>query len=179
MGLCGRVCSTTPQACKDHKHTFCSSDPTPGQCDKPPRTTCPPCNASAPPVPPPQNFHGTCHFMHGRHHPGKSASITSGACTPTPAPPAVECAHGKCVRFDRGDDTAAAAKLAQAADIAVVFVATTSSEGTDRRSLNLQDNGNALVSAVVAANPHTVRARLLSMLQLSASERHWRTLRPF
>ena len=71
------------------------------------------------------------------------------------------------------------AKLAQAADIAVVFVATTSSEGTDRRSLNLQDNGNALVSAVVAANPHTVRARLLSMLQLSASERHWRTLRPF
>ena len=37
-----------------------------------------------------------------------------------------------------------------------MFVATTSSEGTDRRSLNLQDNGNALVSAVAAANPNTI-----------------------
>ena len=50
----------------------------------------------------------------------------------------------------------AAAALAKTMDVAVVFVATTSSEGSDRKSLNLDDNGNELVSAVAAANPNTV-----------------------
>ena len=60
------------------------------------------------------------------------------------------------MRFDRGSDTAAAAALARASDVAVVFVATTSSEGSDRKSLNLDDNGNALVAAVAAVNHNTV-----------------------
>ena len=149
------VCTTTPQRCPHTPNrTYCVSDPTPEQCDKPPKATCPLCNGTKLPIP--RNFHGTCHFMQGRHHPTENAAVISGACSPTPAPPAVDCVQGKCVWFDRGDDTAAAAKLAQAADVAVVFVATTSSEGSDRRSLNLQDNGNALVSAVAAANRRTV-----------------------
>ena len=149
------VCTSIPQRCPHTPNrTYCVSDPAPGQCDKPPRATCPSCNGTVPPIP--RNFHGTCHFMQGRHNPSQNAAITSGKCSPTPAPPAVDCVKGKCVRFNRGDDTVAAAKLAQKADVAIVFVATTSSEGTDRRSLNLQDNGNALVSAVAVANPRTV-----------------------
>ena len=95
--------------------------------------------------------------MHGRHNPTTNPGTVSGSCAPPPSPPpAVNCVGGKCVRFDRGTDTAAAAALAKTMDVAVVFVATTSSEGSDRKSLNLDDNGNELVSAVAAANPNTV-----------------------
>ena len=127
-----------------------------GQCQKPPRESCPPCDPSKP-IPVPKNFHPTCHFMHGRHNPTPNPGTVSGSCAPPPSPPpAVNCVGGKCVRFDRGTDTAAAAALAKTMDVAVVFVATTSSEGSDRKSLNLDDNGNELVSAVAAANPNTV-----------------------
>ena len=46
--------------------------------------------------------------------------------------------------------------LAKAADTAIVFVATPSAEGSDRGTLALKDNGDALVAAVVKANPRTV-----------------------
>jgi len=55
-----------------------------------------------------------------------------------------------------GKDTAAAATAAKAADVAIVFVATTSSEGSDRKTLALKDNGDALVAAVAAAQPNTI-----------------------
>ena len=60
------------------------------------------------------------------------------------------------VEFNSGDDPAAAASFAKAADVAVVFVHQPMHEGMDARTLSLPDNQDALVSAVAAANPHTI-----------------------
>ena len=43
-----------PQPCPSHKNrTFCASDPSPSQCDHPPKPACPPCPPGPPPAPPP------------------------------------------------------------------------------------------------------------------------------
>jgi len=55
-----------------------------------------------------------------------------------------------------GDAIAAAVTAARASQIAVVFAADYSSETFDRPSLSLPGDQNALISAVVAANPNTV-----------------------
>jgi beta-glucosidase len=60
------------------------------------------------------------------------------------------------VQYDGGTDPVAAARLAKASDVAIVFVNQPSSEGIDHPSLSLPDNQDALVSAVAAANPHTI-----------------------
>ena len=60
------------------------------------------------------------------------------------------------VEYDSGNDPAAAAALAKGSDVAVVFVNQPASEGRDVASLSLPDNQDALVSAVAAANPHTI-----------------------
>ena len=63
--------------------------------------------------------------------------------------------HAK-VSYDPGSDPAAAARAAQGADAAIVFVNQPASEGRDLPSLSLPDNQDALVAAVAAANPHTI-----------------------
>ncbi len=60
------------------------------------------------------------------------------------------------VQYDGGGDPAAASRVAKASDVAIVFVNQPSSEGRDHPSLSLPGNQDALVSAVAAANPHTV-----------------------
>ncbi|MDE2184269.1 MAG: glycoside hydrolase family 3 C-terminal domain-containing protein [Alphaproteobacteria bacterium] len=60
------------------------------------------------------------------------------------------------VRFDDGGDIQQAARLAKASDVAVVFVQQWQAEGTDMLGLNLPGDQDALVSAVAAANPHTI-----------------------
>ena len=60
------------------------------------------------------------------------------------------------IEFDPGTDSAAAAKLAGSSQIAIVFVNQWMSEGMDRTTLSLPDNQDALVDAVVAANPRTI-----------------------
>ena len=65
-------------------------------------------------------------------------------------------ARGAKVAYDPGMDTNAAAALAKASDVAVVFVNQPTSEGDDVRSLSLPGGQNSLVSAVAAANPHTI-----------------------
>lgn len=50
-----------------------------------------------------------------------------------------------------GDNATEAASAAQQADVSIVFVATSSSEGSDRTSLNLDNGGDDLIQAVVAA----------------------------
>ena len=60
------------------------------------------------------------------------------------------------VQYDGGTDPAAAARLAKASDVAIVFVSQPSSEGSDHPNLSLPNNQDALVSAVAAANPHTI-----------------------
>ena len=78
-------------------------------------------------------------------------------------------APGAKISFDAGADLKAAAKVAAAADVAIVFAGTLSHEGGDRDSLSLDDGctdkvqcgdyanqQNALIEAVAAANPKTV-----------------------
>ena len=60
------------------------------------------------------------------------------------------------VEYDDGSDLAAAAKLAKASQVAIVFVNQYMSEGRDAATLSLPNNQDALVSAVAAANPHTI-----------------------
>lgn len=67
------------------------------------------------------------------------------------------------VQYADGSDAGAAASLAASSQVAIVFVNQWSSEGMDQTSLALADYVNpnpidqdALVSAVAAANPHTI-----------------------
>ena len=61
-----RACK--PKPCPHHPgHTYCPSDSSPGQCDKPPRGTCPPgpCGPPPPPpAPPPPPFAKTIKTVH-------------------------------------------------------------------------------------------------------------------
>ena len=60
------------------------------------------------------------------------------------------------VEYNAGTDAAAAAALAKASEVAIVFVNQPMSEGRDARTLSLPDNQDALVSAVATANPKTI-----------------------
>ncbi len=60
------------------------------------------------------------------------------------------------VSFDPGTDPQAAAALAKSSDIAIVFATQFMAESVDATSLSLPDNQDALISAVAAANPHTI-----------------------
>jgi hypothetical protein len=57
---------------------------------------------------------------------------------------------------DNGADPAAAAAAAKSADVAVVFAFKKMGEFTDPTTLSLDADGDALISAVAAANPNTV-----------------------
>jgi beta-glucosidase len=60
------------------------------------------------------------------------------------------------VKYDSGDDPAAAATLAKSSDVAIVFAYQWESEGMDLKSLSLLHDQDALIAAVAAANPHTI-----------------------
>src|SRR5205807_2781476 len=63
---------------------------------------------------------------------------------------------GVTVTADNGADATKAAATAKTADVAVVIVSDAEKEGADRPNMSLTGNQDALVQAVVAANPHTV-----------------------
>jgi beta-glucosidase len=95
-------------------------------------------------------------------HGGGSGQVTpSWTITPLAG---ISAAAGKgMVTYDPGTDATKAAAAAKAADVAVVFVGSLSSEGSDRKSLSLDDGSvkaitaqDALIEAVVAANPKTI-----------------------
>jgi beta-glucosidase len=60
------------------------------------------------------------------------------------------------ITFLSGEDVEKAAALAKSSDVAVVFATQYMSEGGDSPTLALPDNQDALITAVAAANPHTV-----------------------
>ncbi|HEV2645819.1 MAG TPA: glycoside hydrolase family 3 C-terminal domain-containing protein [Acidobacteriaceae bacterium] len=60
------------------------------------------------------------------------------------------------ITYDPGTDNAQAAKTAASAKLAIVFVTQPMEEGSDRPTLSLPDDQDALVSAVAAANPNTI-----------------------
>ena len=63
---------------------------------------------------------------------------------------------GLSVTYNNGSDLASAAAAAASAKVAIVFGYTIEGEGADKKSLALDGNGDALISAVAAANPNTV-----------------------
>lgn len=65
---------------------------------------------------------------------------------------------GITVSYSQGDGASvpAAALLASNSDVAIVCVGQQTSEGSDRASLSLPSGQDALISAVTAANPHTI-----------------------
>jgi beta-glucosidase len=67
-----------------------------------------------------------------------------------------EHAKGAQVHFDAGTDASSAASLAKSVDVAVVFADQYMSEGGDAPTLSLPGKQNELISAVAAANPHTI-----------------------
>jgi beta-glucosidase len=60
------------------------------------------------------------------------------------------------IEYNPGTDFEAAAKLAAASDVAIVFVSQHTNEGGDVPNLSLPDNQDRLVSQVAAANRHTI-----------------------
>ena len=60
------------------------------------------------------------------------------------------------VAYDSGSDVSAAAKLAAASEVAIVFVHQYTSEGHDVANLSLPDNQDELVRQVAAANPRCI-----------------------
>ena len=60
------------------------------------------------------------------------------------------------VHYSNGSDPTEAAATAASADIAIVVVGSTSSEGSDRRSTSLPHRQLAALAAVAAAQPRTV-----------------------
>jgi beta-glucosidase len=87
---------------------------------------------------------------------GGGSSHVVPAYTVSPAQGIQDRVPGATVSYDAGTDPAAAAALARTADVAVVMVGDAETEGHDRPDLALTGNQDALVSAVAAANPHTV-----------------------
>ena len=60
------------------------------------------------------------------------------------------------VEFNSGQDATAAAALAKASDVAIVFAYQWESEGMDLATLSLPDNQDALIEQVAAANSRTI-----------------------
>ena len=98
---------------------------------------------------------GTCWMKATNSNRVKDNQATSGGCHAKPTPAGDDCIGDICVYWADGKDTKAAADLAAKSDVAMVFLATSSSEGGDRGSLSLDGNGDDLVPAVAAANPKT------------------------
>jgi beta-glucosidase len=87
---------------------------------------------------------------------GGSASVTSsGTVTPlqgiTAAAPS-----GVSVTYNDGSSDSSAASLAASSSVAIVFASLPESEGSDLTSIDLGSSDDSLISAVAAANPHTI-----------------------
>ncbi|MEV6008632.1 glycoside hydrolase family 3 C-terminal domain-containing protein [Streptomyces sp. NPDC051976] len=86
---------------------------------------------------------------------GGSAHVaSSGTVTPLDAI-TKRAGSGTSVKYDDGSSTSSAASLAASSSVAVVFVNKGESEGWDLGDIDLGSQ-NALISAVAAANPHTI-----------------------
>ena len=86
---------------------------------------------------------------------GSASVISSGTVTPlrgiTAAAP-----RGVRVRYNSGASASSAAALAASSGVAIVFASYPEAEGSDRTSIDLGSADDSLITAVAAANPHTI-----------------------
>eukprot|EP00298_Acanthocystis_sp_HF-20_P015952 c21329_g1_i3.p1 GENE.c21329_g1_i3~~c21329_g1_i3.p1 ORF type:complete len:521 (+),score=254.87 c21329_g1_i3:94-1656(+) len=80
-----------------------------------------------------------------------SPTINSGRAFPD----FPECVGSKCVTFSPSADNGGSDQ-AKAADVAIVFVETTSGEGSDRTTLSYSNDANNLITAIAAVQPNTI-----------------------
>ena len=88
--------------------------------------------------------------------PSAACSNNPGFVAPLDAITSRATQDGNTVTFDNGSSLTSAAATASAADVSIVFGYYTEGEGADRTSINLDNGGDALISAVSAANPNTI-----------------------
>ena len=87
----------------------------------------------------------------------RNAARRSGVWHPSPPLPAIRAlAPAAKIAFDSGADPSAAAKLAAASTVAIVFVSQRTTEGRDVENLSLPDHQDDLIAHVAAANPRTI-----------------------
>jgi beta-glucosidase len=87
---------------------------------------------------------------------GGSASVSSsGTVTPLTGITS-RAGSGVTVTYNAGTSSSSAATAAAAANVAIVFVSKFESEGSDLSNIDLASSDNSLISAVAAANPHTI-----------------------
>ena len=87
---------------------------------------------------------------------GGSAGVTSsGTVTPLQGIQAAA-PSGTTVSYNSGSSASSAASLAASSSVAVVFENLGESEGSDLSSIDLGSSADSLISAVAAANPHTI-----------------------
>jgi beta-glucosidase len=102
-------------------------------------------------VPPPPRAAGTAPGVRGG---GMGANPTYFPSSPLKAIRA-QAPNAK-VEYNEGTDPAAAASLAKASQVVIVFAVQPMSEGRDAPTLSLPGDQDALVSAVASANPRTI-----------------------
>ncbi len=88
--------------------------------------------------------------------PSAACSNNPGFTAPLDAITARAAQDGDTVTFDNGSSLTSAAATASAADVVLVFGYYTEGEGADRTNFNLDNGGDALISAVSTANPNTI-----------------------
>jgi hypothetical protein len=89
-------------------------------------------------------------------------SVDSGVIG-QPAPPASNCnSQGQCVTYVVGDNQTELVAAVSQADVAIVAIATTSHEGSDRTNLSFSGGQDELVALVAAWQPNTVGRLVLS-----------------
>ncbi|ACU75716.1 glycoside hydrolase family 3 domain protein [Catenulispora acidiphila DSM 44928] len=87
---------------------------------------------------------------------GGSASVKAGSVVSPLAGITSRAGSGVTVTYNDGSSSSSAATAAGKANVAVVFVSKSESEGGDLSNIDLASSDNALISAVAKANPHTV-----------------------
>jgi beta-glucosidase len=87
---------------------------------------------------------------------GGSGAVQGGTTSTALAGITSRAGSGVTITYADGSNSTTAANNAAAADVAVVVVGLSSSEGSDRSSFNLPSGQDSLISAVAAANPNTI-----------------------
>lgn len=118
---------------------------------------------------------GECYMKSTHANPQHNPDVTAGIVTVTPGPARACSADGsRCIVYNDGSDITSAAAAAASANVAMVFASTTSHEGADRATLDLDGNANQLIPAIGQAQKNTV----VALVNPGPITSEWRTSVP-
>jgi beta-glucosidase len=87
---------------------------------------------------------------------GGSACVNASAAPVSPLSGIQAAAPGATITYNNGSSQSSAVAAAQSANVAIVFGGYDETEGSDLSSIDLGSTEDSLISAVAAANPHTI-----------------------